>query len=76
MSYVQNELPTSEKISAIKPRILVVDDDKANRDSLGMVLKFSGFDVVTAADVNEALKQIGSQAFRCSADRFAHAGSR
>ncbi len=63
MSYVQNELPTSEKISAIKPRILVVDDDKANRDSLGMVLKFSGFDVVTAADVNEALKQIGSQAF-------------
>jgi len=28
-----------------------------------MVLQFSGFDVVTAADVNEALMQIGSQTF-------------
>ncbi len=28
-----------------------------------MVLQFSGFDVVTAADVSEALRQIGSQSF-------------
>jgi len=47
----------------LKPKVLVVDDDKSNRDSLGMVLQSSGFDVVTAEDVNEALRQIGSQAF-------------
>ena len=63
MHHAQNELPIIEGIPVSKPRILVVDDDKANRDSLGMVLQFSGFDVVTAADVNEALRQIGSQAF-------------
>ena len=28
-----------------------------------MVLRFDGFDVVTAADVNKALRQIGSQVF-------------
>ena len=65
MSHAQNEMRPVVEISASKPRILVVDDDKANRDSLGMVFRFSGFDVVTAEDVNEALRQIGdrSQAF-------------
>jgi CheY-like chemotaxis protein len=63
MSHAQNEIVPVTEISASKPRILVVDDDKANRDSLGMVFRFNGFDVVTASDVNEALKQIGSQAF-------------
>lgn len=63
MNPMQNELLTVVDIPVSKPRILVVDDDKANRDSLGMVLQFSGFDVVTAADVNEALRQVGSQAF-------------
>ena len=57
MSYAQSDQ------TALKPRILVVDDEKANRDTLGMVLEFSGFHVVTAGDVNEALKQIASQAF-------------
>jgi CheY-like chemotaxis protein len=63
MHHAQNELLIVDGIPVSKPRILVVDDDKANRDSLGMVLQFSGFDVVTAADVNEALRLIGSQAF-------------
>jgi DNA-binding response OmpR family regulator len=63
MSHAQDELLQVAEISASKPRILVVDDEKASRESLGMVLQFSGFDVVTAADVNEALRQIGSQAF-------------
>lgn len=65
MSHAQNEMRPVVEISASKPRILVVDDDKANRDSLGTVFRFSGFDVVTAEDVNEALRQIGdrSQAF-------------
>jgi CheY-like chemotaxis protein len=63
MSRAQNEVLPVTEISASKPRILIVDDDKANRDSLGMVFRFNGFEVVTAADVNEALRQIGSQAF-------------
>jgi CheY-like chemotaxis protein len=63
MSHAQNEVFTVTPPPVLKARILVVDDDKANRDSLGMVLQYSGFDVVTAADVNEALTQIGSQIF-------------
>ena len=58
-----NEPHTVIAIPVSKSRILVVDDDKANRESLAMVLQFSGFDVVTASDVNEALKQIGSHEF-------------
>jgi DNA-binding response OmpR family regulator len=63
MSHAHNEVLPVPEMQASKPRILVVDDDKASRDSLGMVLQFNGFDVVTAADVNEALRHIGSQAF-------------
>ena len=63
MFHAQNEGPTVADQPILKPKILLVDDDKPNRDSLDMVLRFSGFDVVSAADVNEALRQIGSQAF-------------
>ncbi|WP_348260622.1 response regulator [Telmatobacter sp. DSM 110680] len=62
MPHAQNEGVTGAE-PVLKARILLVDDDKSNRDSLGMVLRFSGFDVVTAADVSEALGQIGSQTF-------------
>lgn len=62
MPHAQNEGVTGAG-PVLKARILLVDDDKSNRDSLGMVLQFSGFDVVTAADVSEALAQIGAQAF-------------
>src|SRR5579862_5577635 len=63
MFHAQNEVPTTAGQPLLKPRILVVDDDKPNRDSLDMVLRLNGFEVVSAADVNEALRQIGSQAF-------------
>jgi DNA-binding response OmpR family regulator len=44
-------------------RILLVDDNQSIRDSLGAVLKHSGFEVVTAANVNDALRLIGSETF-------------
>jgi CheY-like chemotaxis protein len=46
-----------------KAKLLLVDDDELIRDSLTLVLKFGGFEVVTASNVNEALKVIGSQIF-------------
>ena len=45
------------------PRVLLVDDDESIRETLSMVLEYNGFEVVTAADVNEALKFIGAQRF-------------
>ena len=46
-----------------KPKILLVDDNDAIRDSLNEVLEHEGFEVFTAATVNDALKLIGSQSF-------------
>ncbi|MHB8302521.1 MAG: response regulator [Acidobacteriaceae bacterium] len=46
-----------------KPRILVVDDTESVRESLAMVLRHNGFEVVTAGDVNTALQLIGSETF-------------
>jgi two-component system response regulator MprA len=42
-------------------RVLVVDDDKAVRESLRRSLEFNGYDVVLAADGAEALATIGAQ---------------
>jgi DNA-binding response OmpR family regulator len=56
----ENEALQVKNQTRSKPRILIADDDKSIRDSLAMVLQINGFDVVTAADVNEALSQIGS----------------
>jgi two-component system, OmpR family, response regulator MprA len=41
-------------------RVLVVDDDRAVRDSLRRSLEFNDFDVVTASDGAEALAVIGT----------------
>jgi two-component system response regulator MprA len=41
-----------------KPRVLVVDDDKAVRESLRRSLEFNGYDVSLAADGAEALARI------------------
>ena len=46
--------------SAPKPRVLVVDDDKAVRESLRRSLEFNGYDVHLAGDGAEALAGIGS----------------
>jgi two-component system response regulator MprA len=45
---------------AARPRVLVVDDDKAVRESLRRSLEFNGFDVSLAADGAEALAGIGA----------------
>jgi two-component system response regulator MprA len=42
-----------------RPRVLVVDDDKAVRDSLRRSLEFNGYAVALAADGAEALAGIG-----------------
>ena len=43
--------------------ILLVDDDDLIRETLTLVLKQAGFQVLAAASVNEALRLIGSQTF-------------
>ncbi len=42
-----------------KPRVLVVDDDRAVRDSLRRSLEFNGYDVALASDGAEALATVG-----------------
>jgi len=61
MPHGQNSVITDRP--KLKPRVLVVDDDIVFRHSLDAVLQSGGFDVVTAENVSEALRQIGSQAF-------------
>ena len=46
-----------------KARILVVDDEDGLRTSIGMILELSGFRVVLAPNVPEALDAIGSESF-------------
>jgi len=46
-----------------KPKILLVDDNQSIRTTLSMILNQNGFEVVAAANVNEALRLIGSQTF-------------
>ena len=48
-------------MSDSKPRVLVVDDDRAVRDSLRRSLEFNGYDVALAADGAEGLVAVGSQ---------------
>ncbi len=43
-----------------RPRVLVVDDDRAVRESLRRSLEFNGYDVALAADGAEALANIGT----------------
>jgi two-component system response regulator MprA len=46
--------------AATRPRVLVVDDDRAVRESLRRSLEFNGYDVALASDGAEALAGIGS----------------
>ena len=45
------------------PRILVAEDDEAVRDMLRQALERDGFEVVTAANVSEALRHIAAEDF-------------
>ncbi len=46
--------------AGVKPRVLVVDDDKAVRESLRRSLEFNGYEVALATDGAEALAGIGA----------------
>ncbi len=50
-------------------RILVVDDEKIKRVTLADDLATQGHDVVTAADGDEALRQLDAGAVRRRGDR-------
>ena len=50
---------TSSSSAAAKPRVLVVDDDRAVRESLRRSLEFNGYAVALAGDGAEALAGIG-----------------
>ena len=52
-----------ESAAAAKARLLLVDDQPTVRHTLDMVLRRNDFEVVTASNVNEALKLIGEQTF-------------
>jgi CheY-like chemotaxis protein len=56
-SVISDETPSS------KPRLLLVDDDDMVRTTLSTILERGGFLVATAANVNEALKLIGTEPF-------------
>ena len=42
----------------MKPRILVIDDESAIRDSLKMTLEYDGYEVMTAATGEEGVKLV------------------
>ena len=47
----------------VMERLLVVDDEEANRDMLSRRLERSGFEVAVAHDADEALRMVGEQPF-------------
>ena len=63
MTELLAKLLTVRDESATIPRILLVDDNDTIRDTLSRVLEVSGFEVVVAANVNDALKAIAAQRF-------------
>ncbi len=46
----------------MKPRILVIDDEAAIRDSLKMTLEYEGYEVLTAATGEEGIAQAEREA--------------
>jgi two-component system response regulator MprA len=49
------------RVTESKPRVLVVDDDRAVRESLRRSLQFNGYDVLLASDGAEGLATVGAQ---------------
>jgi DNA-binding response OmpR family regulator len=60
---VQEMQPNSETAPITKTRILLVDDNAPLRGVLAMILEEAGFEVVTASNVNDALKLTGAEHF-------------
>ncbi|OGS61831.1 MAG: hypothetical protein A3K59_07025 [Euryarchaeota archaeon RBG_19FT_COMBO_69_17] len=51
---------TAAKTPGVRPRVLVVDDDRGMRENLSELLASAGYDVVTASNTNDALTVIAS----------------
>jgi CheY-like chemotaxis protein len=47
----------------VSQRVLLVDDDDAVREIMGLTLASKGFAVTSAANVTEALKLIATESF-------------
>ena len=52
-----------ENDTTVKPRILLVEDDKAVRETLEPILEMEQFQVSTAGNVAEAIHLIDTQSF-------------
>jgi DNA-binding response OmpR family regulator len=65
MPAIEEELSLArgEPTPALKPRLLLVDDNQPLLFTLKLVLEQNGFEVISASNVNEALKLIGAQSF-------------
>src|ERR1039458_8031947 len=65
MPAIEEELSLArgEPTPALKPRLLLVDDNQPLLLTLRLVLEQNGFEVISASNVNEALKLIGAQSF-------------
>ena len=53
----------TQTITSVSHRILLVDDDEGVRDMMRAMLEVKGFDVVSAANVTQALKLISTERF-------------
>jgi DNA-binding response OmpR family regulator len=63
MPALLEEAPPVDRAEPPAPRILLVDDNEAVLSTVSLVLQKNGFEVETAANVNDALRSIGSQTF-------------
>jgi DNA-binding response OmpR family regulator len=63
MPALLEDIPNAERPPPTLPRVLLVDDNPAVLITLAQVLKKNGFEVVSAANVTDALKLITSQTF-------------
>jgi DNA-binding response OmpR family regulator len=63
MSTVSATLLVANDARSGKPKILLVDDNESVRVTLSKVLEHNGFDIIAAANVNDALHLIGSETF-------------
>ena len=51
-------------------RVLIVDDEPDTRDIIGRLLRFEGFDVLTASSGEEGVKRVENQLFVTENYRF------